>query len=74
MNIALGSQAELETQVEVAIRLGYVTDADAAALVGDLTRVGQMLHGLQRKLEATRTTHRATLSVLGGIVIALLLR
>jgi four helix bundle protein len=74
VNIALGSQAELETQVELAIRLRYVTNADVSALLDDLTRVGQMLHGLQRKLEGARARHLAMLSVCGGIVIALWLR
>jgi four helix bundle protein len=74
VNIALGSQAELETQVEVAIRLRYVTPSDVSGLLDDLTRVGQMLHGLQRKLEATRNRHLAMLSVFGVAVIALLMR
>jgi four helix bundle protein len=74
VNIALGSQAELETQVEVAIRLRYVTTSDVSGLLDDLTRVGQMLHGLQRKLEATRNRHLAMLSVFGVAVIALLMR
>ena len=74
VNIALGSQAELETQLEVAVRLGYATASDISALTEDLNRVGQMLHGLQRKLEAARNRHVATLGILGILVIALLIR
>ncbi len=70
VTIALGSQAEVETQLEVALRLGYVTSDEIRAIVEDLARVGQMLHGLQRKLEAARTRYLVTLGVLGGILIA----
>ena len=74
VNIALGSQAELETQLEVAIRLGYATASDVSAVMEELSRVGQMLHGLQRKLEAARNRRAATLGVVGIIVVALLIR
>jgi four helix bundle protein len=74
VNIALGSQAELETQLEVAVRLGYATRSDVSAVMEELSRVGQMLHGLQRKLEAARNRHAATLGVVGIIVVALLMR
>jgi len=50
VNIALGSQAELDTQIELAVRLGYVSISDAAPCQQKLARVGQMLHGLQRSL------------------------
>ena len=55
VNIALGSQAELDTQFEIARRLGYVTAEDLKPTLEKLARVGQMLHGLQRSLEASPT-------------------
>ena len=50
--IALGSQAELDTQIEVAVRLGYVRPPDVLPCVETLGRIGQMLHGLERSLHA----------------------
>jgi four helix bundle protein len=70
VNIALGSQAEVETQLKVALRLGHVASDDSGAIVEDLARVGQMLHGLPRKLVAARTIYLVTLGVLAGILIA----
>ena len=56
VNIAIGSQAELETQVEVASRLGYFDPRVLDPFADKLARVGQMLHGLQRSLESGRTS------------------
>ena len=50
--IALGSQAELDTQIDVAVRLGYVRGPDVAPCVETLGRIGQMLHALERSLNA----------------------
>ena len=50
--IALGSQAELDTQIELAVRLGYLRPPDTLPCVDALGRIGQMLHGLERSLEA----------------------
>ena len=52
--IAHGSLMELETQLEIAQRLGYVTAAELneeLALAGEL---GRMLHGLIRRLREHR--------------------
>jgi four helix bundle protein len=54
VNIALGSQAELDCQMEIATRLGYVRAQDVREFAGMLERVGKMLHALQRSLEAKR--------------------
>ena len=51
ISIALGSQGEIETQIEIAIRLKYVTAARAAAVMGRTEKVGKMLSGLLRSLE-----------------------
>ena len=54
VNIALGSQAELESQLELAVRLDFLANRDVRMFQERLARVGQMLHGLQRSLEAGR--------------------
>jgi four helix bundle protein len=49
--IALGSTAELETHLEAAVRLQFLTAVDVRAAVDLIARVGQMLHGLRRSLQ-----------------------
>ena len=51
LNVALGSQAELETQIELAVRLRFVREEEAAATLEAGARVGRLLHGLIRALE-----------------------
>ena len=51
LSIALGSEAELETQIEIARRLGYLLPADADVMIDDLQEVGRMLNGLITSLE-----------------------
>lgn len=53
LRLALGSQAELDTQLELAIRLNYTTSEAAAAIVELLDHVGRMLHKLVSSLEST---------------------
>ena len=57
LRIAIGSAAELDTQVELTRRLKYVTPERTAELDEQLTRVRQMLYGLrnehQRRVAAT---------------------
>jgi four helix bundle protein len=50
LKIALGSVAELETQVEAALRLGFLTPADADDLVSGLATEARLLHGLRRSV------------------------
>ncbi len=71
VNIALGSQAELDCQLELAVRLGYLRDRDVRDFVSKLARVGQMLHGLQRSLES-KTPVVIALSVLVVCVLGIL--
>jgi four helix bundle protein len=54
VKIALGSEAELSTQVEAARRLGFLDEAVASTLLAEAERTRQMLHGLRRKLERSR--------------------
>jgi four helix bundle protein len=46
VSIAMGSQAELETQVELARRLKMGKDADALSLLTEASEVGRILPGL----------------------------
>lgn len=54
IRIALGSQAELLTEIEAAARLGFLSSQTTAALQSQVDRVRQMLHGLRRSLERRR--------------------
>ena len=56
--IALGSQAELETELELAARLWKVDVAAAQALTSE---VGRLLHGLRRSLEPPSSPARLAL-------------
>jgi four helix bundle protein len=59
LRIALGSEAELETQIELAKRRGYVTDATAASLTASAAEIGRMLHSLHRNVKAQEIRRRA---------------
>ena len=59
VRIALGSFAELETQVELLSRLQMADDRVLKELGKKLTRTGQLLHGLLRALRAIRETDRS---------------
>jgi four helix bundle protein len=50
VRIALGSLAELETQLEVVRRLAYLPEDALRAIAGDLAQTGRLLHGLDRSL------------------------
>lgn len=65
VRIALGSQAELGTEIELAARLGFLRQETAAALLLSVGRVRQLLYGLRRSIEHRRDNLRARiLSVL----------
>jgi four helix bundle protein len=49
--IALGSASELETQLEIARRVGLLTEVDFTRLDTLLARVAQMLRGLIRSVK-----------------------
>ena len=51
VSIALGSQGELETQIEVAVRQKYVTPASVEPVLRRTEEVGRMLNGLLRSLK-----------------------
>ncbi len=56
LSIALGSQAELETQVEIARRLGYLLPADADATLDASREIGRMLNGLITALQRSENS------------------
>jgi four helix bundle protein len=51
LDIALGSAAELETQLTIAIRIKYIQKAEHQKLVNELTEIVKMLYGLRSKLK-----------------------
>ena len=51
VRISLGSVAELETQVELAKRLKFITELQQNILTNLLDEVGRMLNGLDKALE-----------------------
>ena len=51
VGIALGSHAELETCIEIASRLGFVTDAVRDKVESHLGSIGRLLHALHESLE-----------------------
>ncbi|MDO8689654.1 MAG: four helix bundle protein [Dehalococcoidia bacterium] len=50
LGVSRGSLAELETQIEVAGRLKYLTPQQLEVLLQDCTEIGKMLNGLMRSL------------------------
>jgi four helix bundle protein len=55
LSIANGSLRELETHVQIASRLQYLTDADLSAMLNNAAEVARMLHGLATALRRRRS-------------------
>src|SRR5205809_7674677 len=51
LSIALGSQSELETQVELSTRLGFLSEQSGKEILQIAGQVGRMLHALIQALE-----------------------
>ena len=51
LDIALGSQGELEVQLEIAQRLGFAANEDIDLLMNRVAEVGRMLNGLIESLQ-----------------------
>jgi four helix bundle protein len=66
LNIALGSIAELDTQLEVALRLGYVSSDRAADLQKLIVSERRLVHGLRR---ARRRTLAAAVAAPAGLLL-----
>ncbi len=58
LNIALGSEGELFTQLEIGRRLGFVTANGLARPLQELSEVGRMINGLIASLESHHTVVR----------------
>jgi len=55
LSIAYGSLMELETQTQIAVRLSFVPEDKASALLKQMDEIGKMLTGLKNSLsERTR--------------------
>ena len=46
LDIALGSQGEVDVQIELAVRLGYLQTGESSKIQDRVARVGRMLNGL----------------------------
>jgi len=55
MSIALGSLAELETQILIGKELGYITNERTEYLIDQMNSVGKMIRGLMKKLTKLRS-------------------
>ena len=66
LRVATGSAAELDTQVELARRLKYVSLETTKELDSQLERVRQMLYGLRRE-------HETRLAAVGATAVCLFL-
>jgi len=52
LTIARGSKAELETQLMICVKVGYLTDNDISQTLTQLAELGRMLSSFIRKLQA----------------------
>ncbi len=53
LSIAIGSLAEVETQLILACDLGYSSDAETSSILDSVAELQRMLHALRRNLRAT---------------------
>ena len=53
LTISRGSQNELETQLQICIRLNYITEKDAKNALNLCEEIGKMLNSLIKKLRQT---------------------
>ena len=49
LNISFGSCSELETQLIICIKLGYISDKESEKLLGELTEIQKMIFTLIKK-------------------------
>jgi four helix bundle protein len=68
IRIALGSEAELQTQMELSVRRQYLPEERARIVLADAAEVGRMLHGMHKALKLRQARVRAT-----GLTVVLLL-
>ena len=51
LDIALGSQAEVDVQLEIALRLGYLNEPEYGRIGARVAEIGRMLNGLIDSLQ-----------------------
>jgi four helix bundle protein len=51
LSISLGSLAEVETQLELAVNLGYLNASDVAPVIQKMDQLGKMIRALVRSLK-----------------------
>lgn len=51
LSIAYSSLAELETHIQIAQRLNYISSAEMEKLLGKTSEIGRMLNGLRNSIE-----------------------
>ena len=56
--VAHGSGAELETQLELGVRVKLIEEREATALIADAQEIGRMLQGLVVSLERSVVDRR----------------
>jgi len=57
---ALGSLAEVDTQMVIAVELGFLDDVEVRPVTDHIAEVRRMLHGLEGSLPAYRDRGKAT--------------
>lgn len=72
IRIALGSRAELETQVEIAVRLGLLESDTTRDVQAQFVRTGQLLNGFKRALEVRNGLRLLAVFVGAGTMISTL--
>src|SRR5688572_6687235 len=51
LDVALGSQGEVEVQLEIAKRVGFLAASDYRRLISQIDEIGRMLNGLISSLQ-----------------------
>lgn len=54
LDIALGSAAELETQLRIAMKIGYLDPQTHDALLAELGEITRMMYGLRKRVRPPR--------------------
>ena len=57
LSVAVGSLSELETQIQIARRLEYITESDQKQLLDSCSQIGRMFGGLIRALRRRLASH-----------------
>ena len=54
LDVALGSQGEVEVQLEIARRLGFIAEDDFRRVTDRVAQIGRMLNGLIASMQDSR--------------------